>query len=608
MNVEEFLKKLEFSSIRQKGWLPLVLITATTVLALIASIISLILGWQTIFQNLFYFPIILACVYYVKRGFIFSLVLASLYFILMAVFSQDPVVLTGALVRVAIFILVAAVITYLSQVRIRVEDALKESEEFNRGLVENMPDLVLVYDPEWKVEYVNPMAFSMLGYSSSEMVGTDIRKFAVPTQQGDIIGVSGDGFTKTRPGSLEIGFITKSGQQLTAISRVSYLKFRNRPALLMLLADITERKRAEDALRESEARYRNLFENMLEGFAYHRIVYDQKGVPSDFIYLEVNSAFNRLIGKQDVKGKLFTELFPGTRETYPEIFEICGRVVSSGMPESFNLDFSLLNRIFHISIYSPAKEHFVMIFEDITERVLLEQEMKYHEEELRQFSSALRIANKKLTLLSGITRHDINNQLTVLIGYLDLLEMKATDPAFKHYFTSISGAAERIQKMIQFTKEYEGIGVHAPVWQDARTLVETATNDVALGKIRVLNEIPAGTSLYADPLIVKVCFNLMENAVRYGEKITRIRFSTKRYNGDLMIVCEDDGNGIAEGEKEKIFDRGFGKNTGLGLFLSREILAITGITIRETGNAGEGAWFEIIVPPGAWRDTGSSDS
>ncbi|MGA2105948.1 MAG: sensor histidine kinase, partial [Methanoregula sp.] len=101
--------------------------------------------------------------------------------------------------------------------------------------------------------------------------------------------------------------------------------------------------------------------------------------------------------------------------------------------------------------------------------------------------------------------------------------------------------------------------------------------------------------------IVKVCYNLIENAVRHGGKITTIRFFEKECNGDHIIVCEDDGDGVPAAEKDKIFDQGFGKNTGLGLFLAREILDITGIKISETGEQGKGARFEILVPEGKWR-------
>ncbi|MEI6842245.1 MAG: ATP-binding protein, partial [Methanomicrobiales archaeon] len=92
---------------------------------------------------------------------------------------------------------------------------------------------------------------------------------------------------------------------------------------------------------------------------------------------------------------------------------------------------------------------------------------------------------------------------------------------------------------------------------------------------------------------------------RYGGKITSIRFSALESGDDQGIVCKDDGDGVIAEEKEKIFERGFGKNTGLGLALSREILSITGITIRETGEPGKGARFEMVVPEGMWRLTGN---
>ncbi|MDO9326388.1 MAG: HAMP domain-containing sensor histidine kinase, partial [Methanoregula sp.] len=125
-----------------------------------------------------------------------------------------------------------------------------------------------------------------------------------------------------------------------------------------------------------------------------------------------------------------------------------------------------------------------------------------------------------------------------------------------------------------------------------------------LGTVIVNNMLPAGAEIFADPLVVKVCYNLMDNAVRYGGKITSISFSLMECDDDHLVVCEDDGDGVIAGDKEKIFERGFGKNTGMGLFLSREILAITGITIRETGEPGRGARFEMRVPKGAWRISG----
>ncbi|PKL58168.1 MAG: hypothetical protein CVV34_03755 [Methanomicrobiales archaeon HGW-Methanomicrobiales-5] len=219
----------------------------------------------------------------------------------------------------------------------------------------------------------------------------------------------------------------------------------------------------------------------------------------------------------------------------------------------------------------------------------------------KRAEEALRQANKKLNLLSGITRHDIKNQLMSLDGFLELLHEKNTDPEYEHFFKRIMDAEKRIASMIEFTREYEKIGVVDPAWQDCCTLVNTISKEAPLGKVRVKNEIPAGTEVFADPLILKVFYNLMDNASRYGKKITIIRFSVQEQNSHHLILCTDDGCGIPANEKERIFDRGYGKNSGLGLSLSREILDITGITIHETGEPGRGARFEIAVPTNNYR-------
>ena len=219
----------------------------------------------------------------------------------------------------------------------------------------------------------------------------------------------------------------------------------------------------------------------------------------------------------------------------------------------------------------------------------------------KRAADALRLVNKKLNLLSGITRHDINNQLQTLNGFLELLHQKNQDPVAEDNFIRCTKASSRIATMIQFTKEYEEIGVDAPVWQDCQTIIGTAAKQAPLGQVTVKNDLPAGIKLFADPLIAKVFYSLMENAMRYGGKITTIRFYSIECDGNKVIVCEDDGVGVPAGEKEKIFERGFGKHTGLGLFLSREILSITGITIKETGVPEMGARFEIVVPNGMWR-------
>ncbi|MDD1693126.1 MAG: HAMP domain-containing histidine kinase, partial [Methanoregula sp.] len=161
-------------------------------------------------------------------------------------------------------------------------------------------------------------------------------------------------------------------------------------------------------------------------------------------------------------------------------------------------------------------------------------------------------------------------------------------------------AAEAIQRQIEFTKYYQDIGVNAPKWQDAGPVIREAAAQISLPSID-LQVTVEGIEIFADPLIEKVFFNLMENSLRHGERVTAMTFSSRATDAGLVITYRDNGVGITEADKQKLFRKGFGKHTGLGLFLSREILAITGISIIENGIPGSGVQFEIAVPKEGFR-------
>jgi PAS domain S-box-containing protein len=225
--------------------------------------------------------------------------------------------------------------------------------------------------------------------------------------------------------------------------------------------------------------------------------------------------------------------------------------------------------------------------------------------ERKKAEDALQKANRQLNLLSSITRHDILNQLMVLKGYLDLSRDTLGDKdKLVEYIKKEEHAAETIERQITFTREYQELGAVAPCWQNVNASVQKAIRALPMRTIRI--EIDrTDLEVYADPLFEKVFYNLIDNALRYGgDRMTVIRIYLQESSTWLALLCEDDGVGIAAEDKKKLFTRGFGKHTGLGLFLSREILSITGITITETGEPGNGARFEIAVPKGMWRMAG----
>jgi len=228
------------------------------------------------------------------------------------------------------------------------------------------------------------------------------------------------------------------------------------------------------------------------------------------------------------------------------------------------------------------------------------QELDYATDELRRSEEALKLAVKKLNLLSSITRHDILNQLMALGTYLELIRDSATDREMKDYLDKEQAILKTIRDQIVFTRDYEGLGLKSPVWQNVQDVIMRAAEGLDLGSVELKTDI-AGLEIYADPLMERVFANLMGNAVRHGGKITRISCSAHSSGDAMVIVVSDDGNGIPVAEKENIFTRRYFQDSGYGLLLSREILGITGITITETGEPGNGARFEIHIPPGDYR-------
>jgi signal transduction histidine kinase len=203
--------------------------------------------------------------------------------------------------------------------------------------------------------------------------------------------------------------------------------------------------------------------------------------------------------------------------------------------------------------------------------------------------------NKKLELLSSITRHDILNQLMVLSGNIEFLKASESREETDRRIVKMQHAVDVIRRQIEFAKDYERLGKADPTWQNIETIINSVVSRKDMGKISI-NCVPSGLEVLADQMLEKVFYNLLDNSFRHGGKVSTIHVVCEAAAEGAAIVYEDDGVGILPDEKEKIFQKGFGKNTGLGLFLSREILAITGITIIENGTRGVGSRFELFVP------------
>ena len=235
----------------------------------------------------------------------------------------------------------------------------------------------------------------------------------------------------------------------------------------------------------------------------------------------------------------------------------------------------------------------VFIIRDITDRKVSER--------------ALVQAREKLALMTRITRHDILNLLTAMNGYLDIAEEKAEplDPSLTSDIIACQRLAERIADHIRITGVYHEKEPTKPIWQSLTGLTKQLMQEMD-SLIQITVDIkPVG--ILADPLMYKVLYNIAENSIRHGENATSIRFVSYFEENSFILVMADNGKGIIQEEKSKILLPGFGKNSGMGLAFSKDILNYSGIDIRETGTVGSGARFEIIFPPGAWREENPDD-
>jgi signal transduction histidine kinase len=250
----------------------------------------------------------------------------------------------------------------------------------------------------------------------------------------------------------------------------------------------------------------------------------------------------------------------------------------------------------------PGSKRSVASLIDITDQKTTEVIIDRYASEITRYAEALTRSNERLNLLNNITWHDILNQVMAIRGYLELTKMKYPDPSLQEFINKEIQGTQNIETQIMFTKEYQDIGIQLPQWFDLKKVILSAISNLPLSTVKIVAQVDK-VELYADPMLEKVFYTLLENALRHSKTITSIEFSYRILAEGLMVIYKDNGEGIPVEYKEAIFERKFFKHTGFGLFLSRTILGITGMKIRETGEPGKGAKFEIIVPMGAYRFT-----
>jgi len=469
----------------------------------------------------------------------------------------------------------------------RTEDKLLEIEKRIKVILDAINDGIWEWDIKSGVAELSPAWYKMLGFEPYELppsystwrslVHPDDLKYA----EEKIMDCLNSG---QKSYDFEFRMRRKDGVYRWIYARGNVISRDLNGKVLKMAGvhtDITDRRNTLTALAESERKYRDIFENSVSGLFKTTV----KGEIFD-----ANNYIAHMYGYSDAEEFLQSGLH--ANDLYADINDR-NEFIRMVKDDSRLENYEVIHRkrdgtTFWVSVNCRVicdHDGGILFYEgsvvDITERKKAEE--------------ALDLAKRKLKILSGITRHDILNRITVIRGIIDMFGDLKDDCEKDKYLGEIYDAAVSIQENIYFTREYEKIGVKRPVWSGVFDLAHNRD-------IQIYNKC-SGIEIYADSMVRKVFENLLDNTIMHSEGATEVNITYRmdESRDELIVTWEDNGAGVPDNLKETIFKRGFGNNTGFGLFLSREILSITGISIKENGICGEGAKFDLTFPAGSWR-------
>jgi len=588
-----------------------ILIVITSGLVLIFSYYSLVVGITTIFSHLYYIPIILLAYRYRAKGVVYSLVLGLVYLLLVLfILSGDILEVAGALERFFIFTLVALVVAYLAEHLVQERQEYKNLYLFNESVVSNAHVWLVVMDMNGTVSTWNKAAESITGYPAGEAIGTNrIWKLLYPdAARRKEIRATIRTITEEK-GSFE-NFVTvirtRDGGRKTISWNTQKIPDGNEtlPSFVAIGIDITDRKRAEEELQaayaqlsaqdaelrfqygnlqesqrslaEQEAEYRTVLRTAMDGFA----IMDTRGA-----FLDVNDAFCTLVGYSRTELLSLTINAVDIMETPEETALHVQETIRKG-EDRFETRYRCHDgRILDIEVsvvYSPTRGgRFMTFHRDITGR--------------KRTDEALNRATRKLNFLNQITFSDIQSSVFSLSGYLELERSLSSDEKILDYLGKQGKIIQAVNESLKFANNYQNLGLVPPLWQNVTQSFLYGISHLDMAGIARNLDVD-DLEIYADPLLEKVFFTLAENVILHAGNATIISLSYQKIPEGIILVFEDNGTGIPPDLKERIFERRYEEKQGMGLFLVREILSITGITIRENGEAGSGARFEILVP------------
>jgi len=504
--------------------------------------------------------------------------------------------------------------------RSRLEEELQECRDKLRTVFENANDEIVYTDINGTIVDVNKKIEDIYGYKPEEVIGKNYAEIGFLSEEdlqtaGEVITdiISG------KPGRiLEFETFRKDGTKVfIEVNSKLITKDGEINGFLNIVRNISERKEAEKALRESEERFHSLYSSMSEGVCLHEILHDESGNPVDYRILDVNPAYEFITGitKPKAIGRLASELY---RMRPPPHLEAYTNVASSGQSTSFETYFPSINSHFSISAFSPQRGKFATVFRDITERKRAEDELKRYQEHLEELvrertarleqevrerkrvEQEIRTLNEELehrvnertaelenaleelkrldemkdSFLSSVS-HELRTPLTSIRSFSEiLLRYDRESPETKQEFLQIINTeSERLTRLIDDLLDLARIESKEMVYKDTLLSIQQVVEDVVKAQYPLIEQKSLRLTLDISPnlpfilvdhdRIQQVVTNLLANAVKFSFEGAEICIRAETFSGErsgeasewIKVCVSDQGIGIEEKYQEIIFDK-----------------------------------------------------
>ena len=419
--------------------------------------------------------------------------------------------------------------------------------------------------------------------------------------------------------SMEKRYVKLDGEIVWVVFSLQRRAFEDgRIEELTTVVDITERKRAEEAVRQSEARYRTLFDTMVEGFCTIEVIFDAEGKPVDYRFLETNPAFERQTGLRNAQGKLMRDLAP---DHEPHWFEIYGKIALTGEGVHFENEAKALGRHYDVSAYrvgGHGSRKVAILFTDITKRKQSEMEIQKLnatlEQRVQERTLQLEAANKELEAFSYSVSHDLRAPLRHIGGFTDLLRQNSLnnlDASGQRYLNIISEAANKMGSLIDDLLVFSRMGraeMRLTTWKTDE-LVAEVLRDMERdfeGRQITWNIAPLPEVSGDRAMLKQVWANLLSNAVKYTRHRAQAVIgvvSRKNERGEWVFSVSDNGAGFDMKYAGKLFGvfqrlhraEEF-EGTGVGLANVQRIVSRHGGRVWAEGVVDGGATFYFSIP------------